>query len=372
MKKVALRIYKWILFSIILQVTIYLFINNIYLSNRSHIADSVKFVPAAASPTEIPKKEEPEKGVLLPPNVKNIAISYDQTLAAYVVDNKLEIFDLINKKVRKTLSPQFSNTENENVKNKIEGEITAFKWLSDKNTLIYALSVKSDAPARVQITTYDADSDKSYTGVTMTNNYLPDGSAITDLIISPLNMIIYAKTRIYETQARFYRINIMNEIYASFTTSIDASAKIGRYGEVLLYQDKDFKLYRKMGMYNAPMQLQFTSKMALLDLIAKESEGKDYVYAGELNEEGKVQKIYSGKAEAPASEWTAMNLKEPLNPENILIGKTGSVFFMKENENAIYNLQTNVKTTFAGKFIGITGNSIAHLDHDLLKFTLLK
>lgn len=371
MKKKVLRIYKWIIFSVILQVTVYLFINNIYLSDRSNITDSIKFVPAAASIIESPNKDESENGVRLPKNIKNIAISFDQKLAAYIYENKLEIFDLEHKKVKKTFSNQF-NMDNENEKNKIEGEITAFKWLSDKNTLIYAMSAKKDAPARVQLTTYDADSDKSYTGVTMTNNYLPNGSAITDFTISPLNMIIYAKTRINETQSRFFRINIMNDIYASFITGNDAIAKLGRYGEVLIYQDKDFKLYRKSGMYNAPAQLQFNGKMALLDLIAKESEGKDYIYTGEINEEGKVKKLYSGKADAPVSEWAGMDLKEPLKPENIIIGKTGTVFFMKENENAIYNLLTNSKTVFTGELIGITGKSVVHMEQGLLKFTAIK
>ncbi|MDF2522867.1 MAG: hypothetical protein K0R31_508 [Clostridiales bacterium] len=371
MKKIALRIYNWILFSIILQVTIYLFINNIYLSNRSNISNSIKFVPAAASVIEGYEKVEAEKGVRLPLNIKNISISYDQSLAAYIYDDKLEIFDLNEKKVKTTFPNQF-NTDNEKEKNKIEGEITAFTWLSDKNTLIYAMSTKKGAPTRAQLTTYDADSGISYTGVTMTGSYLPNGSTITDLAVSPLNMIIYAKTRINETQARFYRINIMNEIYASFITGINALVKIGRYGEVLFYQDKDYKIYCKNGMYNAPIQLQFPNKMALLDVIPKESEGKDYAYAGYLNEDGKVQKIFYGKTDAPVTEWASMDLKESVKPENILISKKGVIYLIKENENAVYNLQTNAKTIFTGKFIGVVDKAIAHLDNDLLKFTPLK
>lgn len=367
-KKMALRIYQWIIISILMQVTAYLFINNIYLANRTNIGAEAKVISASSMGTD-DKLEVPEKGIPLPSTATDIKISYDRTYAAYMNEGKLEILDLNENKIKKVILNKFKNLDG-TVKSNSEANTTAFKWLSDKNTIYYAQGAPSGLPVHVQLTTYDVDFDIEYTGVTMTYDYLTNGSEITDLAISPLNSIIYAKAKISPTQARYFRINIMNDIIPSFNTSVDSIAKIGRYKEVVLYQDGENKLFRKSGMYNSPTQLQFPGKMVLLDVIGVQShtEGKDMAYVGELNEEGKVHNVLTGNIETDPSEWTTHTLKRALLAHHIYIENSGQIYGLVDEENCVYNLQDGGKVSFKGRFIGIVDNNIAFIDNDLLKF----
>ena len=369
--KTALKVYKWIIISILCQVIVYIFINNVYLSSRTKLHSKLKVIPAA-TPVAGQVKPEAEKGVPVPENAKDIKVSCDRSYAAYTLDGKLEILDLQKKKSIKTIGNSFKAAPNSTSKITEDAVIAAYKWLQDKNTIIYALNSMPGAPVHVQLVTYDVDSDSEHNGVNMTSNYLPNGSEITDLSISSLNAVIYPKIKTGTSQARFYRIDIMNNITHTINVGVNASAKIGHYSETLVYQDGDNRIFRKNSANSATTQLQLQNKMVLLDIVGIESEGKDMLYTGELNESGKVQAIHKGKADSAPSQWTNIPVKTPISPKSIMIKRNGAIYGLVEEESTVYDITSNVKTSYTGQFIDVVDGNIAYLQNNMIKFKPLQ
>lgn len=349
-KKVLLKIYKWVILSVILQVAVLLFFNNFYLSRRS---------TARATPVENGDQPSLFKKKLLystqiPEGAKDPQVSFDDTLVCYLLDGKLQIYDIQGNKSVKSIAPPKKDI------------ITDFNWLADRRMVIYSLRAPDDETGAVQVVTYNVDTGSQHDYPRI--NQLPKASVITQIELSHLTNTIYVMVKTSATEGRIYRYNVMSQLYFITSTSADTIIKEKHYKDQLVYQGKDGKL--NLFTWSEPKGstavLQVGGQPVLLGFAGADDE----IYVGELNSNNLVQKIYHGKTtDAPDSDWKSITVKNPVGVENLILTVEGNIYGKVNNKKAIVDISGNKEIPYEGTLIEVRGNRIISLDGNILKIS---
>ncbi|MCR4434703.1 MAG: hypothetical protein QHH06_03775 [Clostridiales bacterium] len=342
--KAAVRVYKWIIISVFLQVAVLCFINFVYLSHDETIK---------ATSYEISDKPKKDVSMKLPEDASEAKVSFDGSYVGYMRDRKLEIVDLQTQKVKKTINESMDN-------------LTYYRWLPDSNMVIYSISSQDNKPGNVQIYTYDVDTDVERNYPKISN--LPKESRVEDIELSPQTNVIYAKIRTGPSQTQIYKFNIMNNLSYIMTATADIEIKETSFSDKLVYQDSKGRLFVRNGLQNATSQLQFKNRMALLEI-----DAEDKIYVGELDEQDRVVKIYYGKLSSTQSEktWTEVSLQTPVESRNIFITRSGNIYEIVDSEKTAYKIGGSGKITYKGDVVEILDDYIVTKDGQEIKLTAI-
>lgn len=344
MIKIAGRIYKWMIISVVFQLIVVSFFNFIYIPGRGKI--SVPAIEEVTKPKVDVKFEIPKAAL-------NIKVSFDGLYAGYIIDNKLEIFDVQKKKNIKTISAAGE-------------QLSYYRWLPDRNMIIYSLNSSTAKSGHVQINSYDIDSAEEKKFPEITN--LDKNSEVTDIELSPLTNIVYAFIKVGNSQARVYQFDIMNKIRAVIPFSQDTLIKETNYSDKLVYQDSKNKLFVRDGIRSVTWAFPYKNKMVLFDI-----DNEDKVFVGELNKENNITKIKFGKLTVePDKAWNTITLKKPVLPNSIMVTRNGVIYEIVDSENAVYTIPDNRKLSYKGKFIEILDDYIVSLDNSELELTVIR
>ncbi len=290
-------IYKWILISIIMQTAILAYLNYVYLPNRGQFRTTM---------FEIEPKAVKNRSIKLPEGASDISISYDGLFAAYRLGEKLEITDIDSKKTVKKLEPA-------------GGEFTYFRWLPDREMLIYAEKEPEGKSGRIRISTYDVvpELERSYPDV----KNLPEGSRVIDIELSPLTNIVYPMIKTSDTRARIYKFDIMDNLKLIFKTDLTTIIKETMYTDKLIYQPAGERIRIMDGKSSKYSYVPVKEADLLLAV-----DGGDVIYTAGTDGSGKVKEVYYGKAGSKAEEWKTVPLTHSILADDIIITAGGEAF----------------------------------------------
>lgn len=361
MKKLFRILMILLFFPIIAQLVLYWFIDSGYLAGRNNVVENLKFIPVfSASGNSSGISAE------IPSNALNVQVSHDFSFFSYIKDGKLVVVDAKTKKAVKTIDPVFPAEGGTRKDSGGSAEITCCEWIPGKNLLMYALSSSSDSQGRIQLMTCDLSSGSERSGAKLTGKNVPKGSRANDIIVSPLNMVTYVKVKTGSQQTRLFRVDINDIVSDPVSVSQDSPVRTGYYSEDVFFQDESGKLFSRNGT-GSVKQISFKTKVALLNTIGLSSEGKDRMYAGELNGGGKVVRILYGSPGANTSSWSKTELRKPAAAADIVVSSDGVIYCIDKNEKTVLNVASNKKTTFSGNAVGITDGQIVYLDGNKVK-----
>ncbi|MGE5614103.1 MAG: hypothetical protein ACM3XR_06815, partial [Bacillota bacterium] len=179
MKKLKMII-KWVLLSLLLQTAVLAYINFIYLPNRGkYTATAFEEGPASVK----------NRSYVLPEGAAGVSVSFDGLYAAYKKGDNVVIVDIDKKKSIRELDPA-------------GGSITYYRWLPDREMLIYAVREPGGKKGCVRIATYDIgpELERSYPDIVN----LPEGSEVVNIELSPLTNVVYPMIKTSKTRARIY------------------------------------------------------------------------------------------------------------------------------------------------------------------------
>lgn len=353
MKKRALMIYGWIIFSILCQVFVYFLIDKVYLKSRTDLIAGIK-TEVVDSNENTEEAKEKKISLTLPKDATNVQVSKDGSYIAFLSENKLNIMEVLSGKVVKVINNVFETKEQN--KNKVEGKISCFKWNQEKDMILYAVTSLPNTPVKGQIYSYDLDSEMTHISKNSFSEYsMPRDGDITEILISPLTGAYYARVKVNQTQDRFYLVNIMDEFYPTVYVPTGAKANVGYYSEDLIYTDNTNKLYIKSSNKSATY-ITMPSKFTLLGVGGNVNETKDTIYTGILNKDGKVEKISYGNNSTQVANWKTIDLDTPVLEENLLI--KGNSVYKLNSDNTIVDLVQKSKYTFDGSFIDLTSTFV--------------
>ncbi|MCX7745598.1 MAG: hypothetical protein N2645_01730 [Clostridia bacterium] len=338
------RVYKWIILSVVLQLIALGYMNHYF---------SFKEAEVVATSYEVDTKLENDTSIKIPENVETAKTSFSSSYVAYIHEGKLEIVDLKKKKNIETISHE-------------EGSVSFYKWLPDRDIIIYSLKFNNDNAGGVQIYTYDISSKVTSDYPKIKN--LSTKSDVLDIQLSPLTNIVYAKIKVSDQEASIYKFNIMENIDYIMNVPLNTNIRETIYSDKLIYQGGKNKITVRDGLKSSSKTLPFEGKMVLLGV-----DNEDQVYAGELDDNKKVSKIYYGKLDEDIDEtWKKVPLKTPVIPEKIHITSGGLIYENHETGPSIYNLLSGKRIEFRGSLIEVLDQCIVSLEDRKLKFQVVR
>lgn len=342
MRKVA-RIYRWIIISVLFQVFALSYLNFVYLPNRGAIK---------ATMYEYGDDNIKNRSVRLPTVAENIKVSYNGLFAAYTDGGEIVIMDIQKGRSIKTLKPS-------------EGEFTYFRWLPDRDMLIYSLKKSTKSKVDVSISTYEINTslDRSYPEI----KGLPAGSAISDIELSPLTNVVYVLAKTGAARTKLYKYNIMDN--RSFIMNGGAGFRMNEaaYTDTLFYQDGDGSIMKRSGKTGKSSTVISAKHSRLLAV-----DSEDRAYVGSLDENGRVTGISFGTAEQKSKEWEKLEIKTPALPEDVFITPVGSVYIADRAAGKIIKPDGSTADTFNGELLEVLDDYTVSLARGRLELKVLE
>lgn len=345
--KTIMRVYRWIIISVFFQVLVLLFFNNVYLTGRGNVIATLLDGEQGLKPVK-------DVTYKLPKNAASVKVSFDNSYISYIMDNKLEIVDLKSKKNIKTVNAE-------------KDILTYYNWLPDRNMVIYSLRAPDNDAGRVQVITYNVDSDSEHAYPKITG--VPKKSEIADIELSPLTNVIYAKVKVSEGQAKIYRYDIMSYLTYIMPVNMKTIVKEMMYKDRLVYQDEKGKVYLWDKQKGTKTPIAFENNVVLLNIAGSDDE----VYMGISDKDGKIIEILYGRVDQnPKKQWKRLPMDTPVQPENIIVTNEGTVFYVLDDEKKAYNLIRNSEISYKGTLLDITDDRIITLNNGTLKISAVK
>ncbi len=344
--KTLVKWYKWIILAIILQFCFLFYINNIFLNSDGSV-----------SVVNTETKADPLTGDFkVPQGVKQVKVSFNARFGAFV-DND-GILHIINIKSNK--DKKIAGLDND--------RITFFKWLPDRDMVIYSSDTKDGKAGVVQLSTYEADTET-------TRDYpeirdLTKDSKVMDIDLSPYTNVVYAKINTSETRSKIIRFNVMSQYAHVMNLGPDALIKESNYFNKLVYQNPGEAIYVYDGMTKIKNKVPVGAEnVRILDI-----DSNDTLYIGVLGTNGMVTQIYHQKIEEGklTDSWTKTLLKEPLRLEDIVISINGNMYYINRDENKIINIKNDLKASFRGDILEVLDGALVSMDGSRVNITSLK
>lgn len=312
-----------------MQISSLYYLNNYFLADKSTFMSEKVYSETKEMPKNIAFK--------VPKNTSNIQPSYDGSYIAYMKNHNLIIYKSSTSKDNKPYGLSIDNVD-------------YYKWLPDRNRLLYTQIEHRRLSDKITINAYDLDSNKKQTVNSIT--YLPRNSSVSDIEISPLTNMIYIKVSGGDGYDRLYQINIMGTI-KKIWTPVRKIIKMRETQETdnLVYQSSN-NIIHVIRDGKEDTYLSY-NKYALIGI-----DSKDRVYLGRLNGT-EITKIYYGYLDKPLKLWNTITLPKPLNPDNVVIG----------NGDNLYSIQNGKELKGIKEDTVVSGpGSIMYLDNKLIAF----
>lgn len=343
--KTLVKWYKWILLAVIFQFCVLLYINNIFLN--TDITVSIKDADV--------KKDVVTGDFEVPDNAQNISVSYNAEYGAYLLDGVLHIINL-------------DNSNDKEVAGMSNDKITYFRWLPDRNMVIFSSNTKDGRKGIVQISTYEPDSEnlRAYPQI----DGLTAMSQVMDIELSQYTNVVYAKIKTSDTKSKIVRFNVMSQYSHVMKLGADAIIKECSFVNKLVYQNEEESVYVYDGINMVKNKIPIDSdKVKVLDI-----DLNDTLYIGILDSSGKVTQIYHQKIgdDKINDSWTKLALKEATSVENIIISGNGNIYINDIEENKVINATNNLKASYRGEFIEVLDGALVSKDENKVVITSLK
>lgn len=342
MKKLKM-VYAWILISVIFQVAVLSYINFVYLPGRGSVKTTMYETDAAAMKN---------RSYRLPDGAGDVAVSFDGLYAAYRDGNKLVIADLDRRKTVKTLE---SN----------RGAFTCFRWLPDREMLIYSEKEPEGESGQVRISTYDI-------GPALSRSYpvvkgLPEGSEVQEIVLSPLTNIVYPMIRTSDEKAKIYKFDIMDNLKFIMTTSNLTDIYETMYTDSLIYQSPDGGIRIRNGKSGRTSRLPVKAATRLLA-----TDDNDFIYAASTDKSDALTAIYYGKSGQKAEEWEEVIPEQPIDAKNVFVTPQGGIYYSDPASKQIHALEGTGVTEYQGGLLTVLDDYVVSLNGNKLVLKILQ
>lgn len=342
MKKLKM-VYLWILISVIVQVVVLSYVNFIYLPGRGTVKATMYEGEAAALK---------DRSFKLPKDANAVTVSFDGLYAAFKNGDKLVISDLDTGRTVKTLDPAGRS-------------FTFFRWLPDREMLIYSVKEPDGKSGQVRISTYDIgpELDRSFPVI----KSLAENSEVMDIVLSPLTNIVYPMIKTSDTKARIYRFDIMDNLKFVMSTSVSTDIFETMYTDSLIYQAPEGDIRVLNGKTGRTGRLPVKQATKLLA-----TDDNDFIYAAATDKNGRLTAIHTGKADQKAEEWDTVTLEKPLEAENVFITPQGGIYSADPAARQIHALEGTGATEYQGELMAVLDDYVVSMNGNKLILKLLK
>jgi hypothetical protein len=341
--KVLKKVAFWVLLSLVLQVSSLWVVNDVYLPNRGEILEVNRYDDEQKTPAS---KEIKTSG-----DFTDLMTSFDCSYAAYLSKGELHVFTLYEE-------------NKDRIINEGKTEIQYYKWLQDRQMIIYTSAGVKDGEKVISIGTYDAGTGIKREYPQIKN--LEKDAEIYSIEPSPMTNTVYVILKTKNKSTKIYKYDIvenlsyitkLEDIYSAFhlihTDGLIIQNNVNQL--FILGADKGLKRVYK----------EFAGK---LHLLGTDSEGR--IYIGESDSENNMKEIIiSEVSDFTNIRFKSIKVKEKIQPEDICITYDGRIYASPGKENKVLNPVNGGVTHYPGKFVQLAGEYIVSVDKTKLIIT---
>jgi hypothetical protein len=324
------RIFTWIIISLILQCSLYLFLDKFYFSPEG----SIKVTKIDS----VDKKKQIKPNVTFDSTDKNISLSDDFTYTAYMSNGLVKVVDTTTGKERKI---NFSSGI----------KCLSYKWVPGTSRMIIAEKVNSNT---IKFFYYDAEKQSKagiYDYENKRENSMPAGQDV-DFQISELTGVLYAKITYSKSIARIYRID-RNETLtrvSTVTTNVGNIA-VASNDDQLVYEDSQ---YGGIHSNYSPKRTISLNGISRISLLGADDNDNFYIGVGKLT----INKIYYGKLTENTSSWKEVSTSNLINTDDVVVSSNGNIYVVNKDQETVTDISNNKKNTYEGNFVEMNNDSI--------------
>lgn len=339
---------KWIVISLVLQLSVYFYLDRFYFSTGK-----IKFTEVQ----DLNYTKEIKPNVTLPESAEKVNLSTDCSYTAYFENGVLKVADTNSGKLKKLSFGE-------------DVQCLSYQWIPDSNRMIIAEKINLGNQKVIRFYSYDADKGlkeeiKDY--ITQRSNSVPAGigDVQIDMAMSPQTSVMYAKIKYSNGLSAIYRIDA-NEAMTKIRTVVKRIGKIGVAAreDQLLYEDLTYLKVR------TNTKIPFISIRGNSNLSLLGTDGNNNIYVGNRYE--KFSKIYYGTLNESKEDWKEVDLDSTYSQDDFKISSGGKIYFIDKANNSIKEVASEKSYTYKGELVGIYDAGIVSIDNSKIVLQKMK
>lgn len=324
--KSLIRIIVLTLIAIVIQQSIFLYIENIYLNSSKEIV--------------VQKIEEEEdtsgqniKTITLGNNIENAEVSDSGKYAWYMKDDKITILDVKN------------DTEKQIECN---DKIVYCKWKTNEDSLIIFKEVNNGKNRYYEMMPYNAkkneakddlaDFDRNESRINLTSS----DTKLDKVAYSPLSGTMYIKILKDDDKSDLYYLNVENNINR-VRKNIDLD-------DIVLPSNANkcvMIMNGKVTVLDSDNNIEIPNST---DVKILGADLNSNVYFGEVVNK-KISKIYFKNINDNNSSWTTISMSKDVKEDDIVINTDGTIFVNDDTAKTVTDLINNKSLVYEGEFM---------------------
>lgn len=344
---------KWIAISLVIQISIYFYLDHFYFSASGNIK--------ITEGKSLYQKKEIKPNVTVTDDCSDISLSSDCGYTAYFQNGVVKVVDTNTGKARGNLN--FGQ----------DVQCLAYKWIPDSDRMIIAEKLHTDTGRFIRFYSYDAENQrkeevKEYSTQKSDSIIALAGSKEkVDMAMSTLTNVMYSKVLYSSGLSAIYRIDA-NETMTKVVTAVKRIGKIGvaSRDDQLVYED----LINSKVRTNTKSRVISINGNSKFKLVGTDDDDNIYVGSGIGN--GKVNKIFYGNLSGSMNLWKSVNLNSECSTDNLKIMPNGKIYLIDRINNIVKEIKSGQTINYSGTFVGIYDDGIISIDNSKLKIENVK
>lgn len=345
MKNIKRRL-MWFTIALLLQQSIFLFVDKVYLASDLDIkAESVE---------EEENISDNKSEIDVRPKINGIKLSSDGRYVSYVEGSKLKILDGNDDKEKEC---QLDNG----------AQVVFYKWLNDEENMIVIQKVKENGVYYFEPISFDtkkgearelADFDLNKVRIKLESSK----DEIENVVFSTLTHSLYIKVKKVSGKCDLYYANVMNQLKKVKSDKIIGNVVVPTTStNAVIEEGSNNTILNTKGILSIPNVK--VSKILGADV-------NDNVYFGEVSG-NKIKKIYYTVISDSHRKWNELKFTNPVNKEDIIIDYSGKVYINNKSESRVLELTSGKSIKYKGNLVQSYANGIiSREDNKLIKSKL--
>lgn len=325
--KNLIRIIVWTLLALVIQQSIFLYVENIYL------ASDVKIEAQKVEEKEIPKEKKLDE-IEIKDGVEQVSLSSDGRFAAYFEGGKLKVLD------------SNDNSEKEFQSEK-DGEVIFYKWLINENSMIVIQKIKENGELYFEPVSFNAKKGETRQ---LTDIHLNEmkidiknkNDKIDNVVFSNATHSLYIKVQKQNGKSDLYYANVMNQL-----AEVRSNKDIGNIVVPTTNANAVMEMGDSATILNSPGNIEIPN-VQITKILG--TDINDNVYFGEQVND-KIARIYYTILSNDKLQWHTLTLQKPVGKEDIIVDYSGRVYVNDKDSNSVLELTTKKIIKYEGQFL---------------------
>ena len=345
MKKIKRRL-MWFIIALILQQSIFLYVEKVYLSTDLNIkAEQVQDQENLADKkTEIDIKK----------GLNEVKLSSDGRFISYLENSKLEILDSKDNKEKECTIDNGA-------------EVVFYKWLNDEGNMIVIQKIKDKGVYYFEPISFDAKKGEARNLADFDLNKVrikleSSKDEVDNVVFSTLTHSLYIKVKKSSGKYDLYYANVMNQLKKVKSDKVIGSVVVPTTStNAVMEEGSTITILNTKGNLSIPNVK--APKILGVDV-------NDNVYFGEVAD-NKIKNIYYTVLSDKNRKWNELKLTKPVDKEDIIIDYSGKVYVNDKSAGSVLELTSNKSIKYKGDFVqSYSKGIISRVDNKLMKNTL--